>query len=424
MKDIVAQHPSLVHFQKEIKGEKVKAEADFTAPSDEYLYQLIPSKEVTDSLIELYIESFESTYRVLHLPSWSEEYHRFWESPAGARPEFVALLLVMIATTSCLKPRNPFVLRGDSSLDRETAIRWIHAAKTWVHKQSNKHVKLVNFQIHCIIFIAENINDIKRKRTWTASGTLSRLAMATGLHRDAEMVNLLHGNLEHRRVSLFDQEMRRRIWATIVELELQTSLERGMPATLRDAIVDCGPPLNVDDHDITPSMDKKAVSRPVSEYTRSSFLYYSHSILPLRQDLVSLINCSALAQSTPYEDVLEFDRRLTQAVDDVPEWETDDGHLARTLVQLQLQDLLLLLHRPFVQHDPDNTRCDYSAMAHFRAALNILDLHQTLVDGGSLMLCILRDDMIDAALGICYNLSISNPSGGESLRVSILVLAD
>lgn len=415
MKDMVIQHPGLAQFQREIKGEKVKAEVEFfQQKSGEDLLHLVPSKEVTDSLVEIYIECFESTYRVLHLPSWLEEYLRFWEYPHEARPAFTALLLVMIAATSCLKPRNPSILRGDSTLDRETAIKWICAVKAWLSSQSNKHVTMVYFQVNCVVFIAEHINGIKRKRTWTSIGTLSRLAMAAGMHRDAEIVNIRHGSLENRRVSLFDQEMRRRIWNTIVELELQTALERGMPAMLRDVIMDCGPPLNIHDDEVNQAMEKNPVSKPASDFTQSSFLYHGHSILALRQDLVSFINGSTSASGTSYEDILQLDRQIIHALDDIPLWDSEKSCLPRALILLQLQNLLLLLHRPFVQHDSENTRYDYSAMAHFRAALNILDLHQDLINTNHLMPCIFRYDMLDAALGICYNFSIADPKSGTT----------
>ena len=418
MKEMLLQHPGLVQAQKELKGIKVKGERPQDIDkSGSNLIHLLPTREVSDQLVGLYVDYFENTYRVLHLPSFFEEYRQLWEGQGQPRPAFVALLLVMLATTSCLKPQNPSArddisLRGDSSLDREQAIKWINAASTWLDLQSHKHVNLTTFQIHCILFIAQNANSMKRKRTWTEAGTLSRLALTAGLHRDAEIVNLRHGSLVNRRVSLFDQEMRRRIWTSIAELELQTCIERGMPATLREVIIDCGPPLNVEDDEINLSMDRFRPPRQISDHTRSSFLNLSYSTFALRQEIVSLIN--GPSSHMPYEEVLQLDRRIMQVLDEIPSWRRESGNLPKCLLQMQLQQLLLLLHRPYVQHESESSRYDYSASVHLRAAVSILDLHENLVAAGITMLCTLRNDMLDAVLGICYNFSSSNPAAGRS----------
>ena len=413
MKEMVVQHPGLAQAQKELKSAKVKTEhLQAVTKAGENLIQLLPFKALTDELIQLYVDYFETTYRVLHLPSFYEEYRRLWENPEKARPAFVALVLVMIATTSCLRAQGSSALRGDSSVDRETAIHWINAANSWLELQSQKHVTSITMQIHTVSFIAQRMNYIKKKRTWTAAGTLSRLAMSAGLHRDAEVVNLRHASLTNRRVSLFDQEMRRRIWTTVAELELQTSIERGMPAMFRDVIIDCGPPLNVDDNDINQGMDRFHQPRQISDFTRCSFLHLSQSSFWLRQELISFIN-GPISQ-IPYEEVLQYDRRIMQALDEIPPWRTDSAQLSRSLLQMQLQLLLLLLHRPYVRQDTESSRYDYSAMVHLRSAMSILDLHQTLVSARNLMLCLLRDDMLDAVLGICYNFSASNPGAGKT----------
>ena len=415
MEEMVVQHPGLGHVEKELKGTKVKASEQNNIDKDgKNLATLLPQKEVVDQLIHVYVETFESTYRVLHLPSFYKEYYQCLDAPESATPAFVALLLVMMATTYCSKPGEQSMLRGDSSLDRENADRWIRATETWLELQSRKHVSSIIFQIHVIIFIAQEVNAIKRKRTFTTSGNLGRIAISAGLHRDGEIVNLLHGSLIKRRVTLFDQELRRRIWSTIAELELQVAIDRGMPSMMRDLIVDCGPPLNVDDDEFTPSMDHLLLSKPISQYTRSSFHNISHNSFALRQELVSLIN--GPSPGMPYEEVLRYDRKIMEALDDIPSWQ-DQNHganVSRTLLQLQLHHLQLLLHRPYVFYASLSKRYDYSAVIHLRAAMSIIDLHQSLVTIGSNVLCIMRSDVLAAVLSICYSFSISGPDVGMS----------
>lgn len=414
MKEMIVQHPGLPHVQKELRNMKIKGHGpDEGAPIDaEALLSFLPQKNIADELVRIYIDFFETSYRILHLPSFWEEYSRFWSSPHKARPAFIALLLLMLATTNCIRNSKPSLFRGDSSLGREAATVWIKACDSWLQHQSQKHASLTFFQIHCASLIAKQMNSIKRKRTWTSTGTLLRLAMSAGLHRDAKIVNLRHGGPKDIQVSVFDQEMRRRIWATISELELQTALDRGMPAMMRDLIIDCGPPLNINDEQFDPSTERLSQSGPTSHYTRSSFLHVSHLTWALRLELVSLIN--APTQELQYEDLLLYDKRIVQSMDDIPHWSEHESAVPRMLLQLQLQQLLLLLHRPYVRYEPQCSRYDYSATVHLKAAMTILDLHHKLTVVRNPVLSLFRNDILGAALSICYNLSVSEPNPGKS----------
>lgn len=227
MKEMVLQHPGLTYFQRELKATKIEANRHVDIDKDSRIpSQLLPREDVVDRLVHIYIENFEATYRVLHLPSFFDEFHQYLKASDRASSSFVSLLLVMIATVSCAKPGGHSLFRGESSLDRENVAHWIQAAESWVELQSQKHVTLIMFQIRCIIFIAQQVNSIKRKRRWTASGNLARIAIAAGLHRDTETIDLHYDTLTNQRVTVFEREMRRRIWTTIAELELQTAIDR------------------------------------------------------------------------------------------------------------------------------------------------------------------------------------------------------
>ena len=255
------------------------------------------------------------------------------------------------------------------------------------------------------------MNSVKRKRTWTSAGNLLRLALSSGLHRDAGLINRRHGTPSSKRVSAFDQEMRRRIWATISELQLQAAFDRGMPAMMGDLVEDCGPPLNLEDREIDPSAEQLPEPRPVAQYTGSSFHCLSRSSWSLRLEIVSIIN-GPHAQMA-YEDVLRYDKRIMQHLDEIPHWSDQSCLASRVLLQLQLHMLLLFLHRPYAREETRSSRYDYSAIMHLRSALNILDLHHQLMSTGNSFLCLFRNDVFGAALSICYNYSVSEPDPGE-----------
>lgn len=408
------QHPSLAHVQKELMATKIKGDGqeDTIPANDRTLASLLPQRKIVDQLVQIYVDNFETTHRILHLPSFWEEYTRLWTLPHEARPEFVALVLLMIATTNCIKDKSPSMFRGDSSVERETAIMWIRSCDSWLRSQSQKHTTLSIYQLHCLSFMAKQMNSVKRKRTWMSAGNLMRLAMSAGLHRDAQIVNLRHArHLGHKKVSLFEQEMRRRIWTTISELELQAAQERGMPAMTRDLVEDCGHPLNIDDEEFNQASEKLPESKPLSHFSRSSYLHLSRSSWPLRIELTSLIN--GPNSQMPYEDVILYDKRIMQALDAIPHWNDPASMVSRILLQIQLQQLLLFLHRPFARDELWGTRYDYSAIVHLRSAMTIIDLHDQLSSIGNSYLCLFRNDTLGAALSICYNVSLSDTKTGK-----------
>ena len=413
MKDMIVQHHEVEPMQRELKNAKIKGSGplDNLPVEQKALINLIPQKELSDQLVQIYVDNLESTYRVLHLPSFWEDYSHFWKSPQEGRPAFAAIILLILASTYCIKEANAAIFRGDSSVGRETAIRWIRICDLWLQTQSQKHATMATFQIHCLSFIAKRINSFKRKRIWASAGDLTRLALASGLHRDAQIVNLRHSGSSCRKVSVFHQEMRRRIWATISELELQTAFERGMPTMLRDFVEDCGPPLNLDDEEIDPSADQLPSPGPISKYTRSSFQHLSRSSWSLRLELVSVIN--GPYPQMAYEVVLMYDRKITQHLDEIPDWSDKASLVSRVLLQLQLEMFLLFLHRPYAREEARSSRYDYSAIVHLRTAMRILDLHQQLTNVGNNFLCLFRNDVFGAALNICYNYSTSEPNPGE-----------
>ena len=206
MADMIVQHQGLEMVRNELRKNKIKGcgQEDSLPTDDRTLISLMPQRELADQLVQIYIDNIESTYRILHLPSFWEEYSIFWNSPQKGRPAFIAIVLLVLASTYCIKESESSTFRGDSTLARETAILWIRTCDSWLQSQSQKHTTMAIFQIHCISFIAKQINSINRKRNWTSAGNLIRIAVSSGLHRDASKAL-------SKKVSTFDQEMRRRI---------------------------------------------------------------------------------------------------------------------------------------------------------------------------------------------------------------------
>jgi hypothetical protein len=408
MKEAIMHHASLSRVQRDLKALQVswKTEKGDAMPlKDLNLLDLLPVRETVDRLVHLYFDTFETAYRILHAPTFWREYQGFWGEPQAARPAFVVTILLLMAAVNCVSSREQSTYIGDSATAREAAILWIEACDLWLQRQSQKHVYLAIWQIRCLLLLAKMANTVKKKRTWTSAGNLMRQAMSAGFHRDPSLLGT--------KVSVFDQEMRRRLWATMVELELQASIDRGMPSALAGFPSDVAPVLNINDEDFDEGSQRAPLQKPWDEYTATSFLHMSRSSLSLRVSLNSLLN--ELSSHAQYEDVLMYDEKIMQKLQDIPAPPDPEAvpegprlpDLLRTLLDVQLRQFLILLHSPFARQAQSNSRFSLSKMACFNAAGSILEQYSKLGASGNHTLLLFRNDVFRAALSTCHNIHVS-----------------
>ena len=379
--------------------------------TDAEIVHLLPDRQVVDRLVHLYFDTFESTYRILHAPSFWKEYSSFWEDSQACSPAFVILLLLTMGTAICTADEDSQKYIGDSSLSRERAVLWIEASEWWLGRQSQKHTSLAIWQIRCLLLLAKQVNAVKKKRTWTVAGTLLREAMAAGFHRDPDPSSLAG------KMSFFDTEMRRRLWTTITELELLVSIDRGMPSSA-GIPSDNGLIFNVNDEDLDPDRDSTPTSKPWEEFTSCSFLHMSSASFHLRLSLNSRVNDPT--SPLQYEEVLDCEEMITKELQRLPprdESGHSQGHggmtlIARTLLDVQLRQFLILIHAPFARQRTTNSRSLVSRMICINAAVSILEQYSQLQKSGNFLPLLLRQDCYRAALTICHNMYTSGSIQG------------
>ncbi|KAF5623052.1 hypothetical protein F52700_10365 [Fusarium sp. NRRL 52700] len=226
------------------------------------LRQLIPTKSITDVLVQTYIEKYEIIHRILHIPTFIRKYKGYWIDQSSTPVCFlVQMLLVAAAAANCHPEFCIDVFSHKTTHDHVVA--WVEASEAWLMHPMNQAPHswdlLAN---HCLLLVAKRANFIKEGSLWTSAGTLVRWAMAAGYHHEVISAN---------KMPPFRREMRRRLWATIVELDLQASIERGMPPSVRTGDFNIKPPLNIDDDGLEESMQGPLTGMPVTTLTITSF---------------------------------------------------------------------------------------------------------------------------------------------------------
>ena len=111
-----------------------------------------------------------------------------------------------------------------------------------------------------------------------SAGSLIHRAMQMGIHRDPKHLPAM---------TILQAEMRRRLWATIIELALQSSLDSSMPPRISLDEFDTEPPANINDEDLEESTTALQ-PHPRTTYTAASLQLTLFDSLPTRLRIVPI----------------------------------------------------------------------------------------------------------------------------------------
>lgn len=255
----------------------------------------MPSKDLADELLESYFRTFETIYRILHVPSFRLEYSRYWQNPKGARESFVIQLQLCMALGA--------VLHDDTYSLRSLAARWVYEARMWLLRPSEKsRLNLSGLQAWCLIHLSRDVCGIGGDLVWASAGTMMRMALYIGLHRDP--VHL-------PKMSLLAAETRRRVWATILEILVQSSMDSGGPPLISSDDYDTKPPGNYNDEDLLQDTTEAEPPppKPIATFTDTSIQITLLKCIKTRLDIAAYLN--EFRSVTSYERSLLLNSALT-----------------------------------------------------------------------------------------------------------------
>lgn len=376
------------------------------ARPDSGLEALLPSKEETDAGVAIYLEQFEQLHRIVHIPSFRREYAKFWDPKHTRCASFTVLVLVILSVTACVSTHSPPEFEKLVSNAHSKALRWIEACEEWAEKQSQKHRRLINYQIMCLLYLSKRINTVKKKRFWKGAGALVLDAVSVGLHREP-----------HPKVSPFNQEMRRRIWATIVSFDMQASFDHGLPSLLASLPILVQAPRNIDDAEFDEDSEELPPSKPTSEYTYTSYQHLTRQSLPLRLELCRVLTGSG--EPLDYDDVIRYTSEISREIDSLPSWDAGAAKageepktplLAYTLLHIQLRAYIMPLHQSYLRLRKMNPKYQYSEMIYYSSVRDMILLNDALMKQGLRTLNFLREDSLSLAVNLC-SVTMLQPRG-------------
>lgn len=368
---------------------------------------LLPPKEDTDVLVAFYLNHVEQLHRLIHVPTFRRDYATFWVPGQPRSMAKVALVLSMLAISTCaIGSIANASLVGEKY--RTMPAPWISACERWLRRLSPKHRKLAHYQISCLIYLAKRMNMIHKKRFWTETSDLVQIAIMDGLHRDPSPTT----------DGPYTIEMKRRIWHVIRELDLQNAYEYGLPTLLHNIDSNVVAPTNIEDDEFDETSTSIPVSKPAKHYTCTSYQSLSARSWKLRLEISGRLFSPAFSKPLDYDDVLRYTHEVTQAMHDLPTWDSGQATsnqqsplLPHAFLQFQLRECILALHRPYLRRDDSKFWLSENICYHM--SRDILQTNGRLADMGVQNLAQLREDLLLASLNLTHITMLQPP--GTSL---------
>ncbi|KAL7964151.1 hypothetical protein HDV63DRAFT_278577 [Trichoderma sp. SZMC 28014] len=374
----------------------------------------LPPRQTCDALISQYFNSGFMASGILHPEKFQKEYEKFWESPTKAPPLWISLLFSVLSLTTTLRfisaPSESATTTLTLRTLRRRAIECLILGKFATANSYAPEILIMHLQ--CGFMAHKKLTSDH----WFEMGTLIRLAFRMGYHHDPD-------NLPG--ISVFDGEMRRRVWHNLVQVDALMSFQMGLPSMIPTEFCDTKVPRNLQYSDLEIGMTSLPPGRPLSENTPIRYPIAKAGIMDVFKKIV------AHSLSTPppaYDKTLVLDNELREAYSAMPDvlkakdvsqsyMDTSSIIFERCTLEMLKQKGLIVLHRRFITSEVDSHRVEQSRRACAEAALAILarqaDIHQASQPGGRLyddrwmVSSLTVHDFLLAAMVLCLHLSVS-----------------
>ncbi|KAI9738797.1 MAG: hypothetical protein M1834_008304 [Cirrosporium novae-zelandiae] len=211
------------------------------------LIDYLPSRSAADLLIQQYWVAVHPVVRVVHRPSFENQYETFWaEITAGIQPVASLQALVFSAMFSAVVSLPETAILNNFGVSRRKLIDNFHQGTEAALAAANflRTSKVETLQALVMFLIPLCRNEMSRAHS-ALIGLTIRLAECMGLHRDPS----------HYGLTRLECHVRRILWAQICFLDIRTCEVQGPRPTIRKDEFDTKLPELIDDDDLLANPD-------------------------------------------------------------------------------------------------------------------------------------------------------------------------
>ncbi|KAF4633044.1 hypothetical protein G7Y89_g5083 [Cudoniella acicularis] len=354
------------------------------------ILESIPPRPVVDRLVSRYFNVLDIAPGVVHSGQFLQEYEDFWKSPQATPIMWVGLLFTIICLSTQLQqaslaptktsPTRGHSRRGSQAVENQAAVDTFRekAIQCLILGHYTKGGPYV-VETLILYFLVEvfHLKDVEIG-IWILVGNIVQIAIHMGYHRDAK---------HFPNISPFAGEMRRRVWAMIVQIDFSISTQLGMPRLVKESQTDTAEPRNLEDSDFDEHTSVLPPSRPETEVTHTLYVLAKLRLLSVG---VKVADVATEPRPHSYAEVLELDQQIDKTRDALPssmKWKDLASSLmvpSQTIIQriwleVTVQQLKIVLHRKFLEPSRLHHQYASSRSACLTAAMTILEF-QHLID--------------------------------------------
>ncbi|KAM9885608.1 hypothetical protein VD0002_g1509 [Verticillium dahliae] len=279
----------------------------FPPATTQDLMDYLPQKDITDRLIARFFKGKEPAWSMFHVPAFLREYATFWERPHEYSITWIGLLCIMISHAAF------FCLRGDEEVPGNIGppqyILDLYRIRSAQCLALDDYTKPGKYKVEALIlyFGTEylRLSDAQRG-TSIMMAIIVRLAMHSGLHRDPK---------HFQGLTVFEHEMRKRLWTILVEIDVLVAFQFGLPGNVQHRYFDTGLPHNLHDEDFDETTTELPLERPLTERTPALYTIVKSRLVVAFGDILARM---ADRDSPTYGEVLRLNDQLEKAHEDIP----------------------------------------------------------------------------------------------------------
>lgn len=312
------------------------------------------------------------------------QYDRFWEDPSATSIMWIGLLF----TIMCLGElnQNSLAPMGNSlqisTLDPDSLLsvkifreRIVQCLMLGKYTKGGYHVIESLIQYYMIEHFLRQDAEFE---IWILLGMLIPISLRMGLHRDPK---------HFKEISIFAGEIRRRLWATIFQIDVGFSALAGLPRMIKPQQRDTEEPRNLLDSDFDENTLELPQSRPETEVTPMLFLLAKNRIISVG-GLIS--DLSHDIRPYPYTELMRVEKLLQDTRDSLPlslKWQPLSQSIIQgpqTIMQRLYLDMFfhkmrIILYKKYFSASLGESQYNHAREICLESALNILE-YQHLLD--------------------------------------------
>ncbi|KAI0447629.1 fungal-specific transcription factor domain protein [Xylaria telfairii] len=338
----------------------------------------LPPRPMVDRLISRYFNVLDIAPGVVHSGQFLREYAKFWQVPHDTPIMWIGLLFSMMCLSSQLQqsflgPAKATEAQVTADRYKEQAIQCLIMGHYTKGGPYVLETLILYFLVECF-----HIKDTPEIGIWVLVGNIVQIAIHMGYHRDAK---------HFPNITPFAGEIRRRVWAMIVQLDMSISTQLGLPRLVKESQTNTAEPRNLYDSDFDEHTAEIPASRPETEVTPTLYVLAKLRLLSVG---VKVADVATESRLHTYDEVMSLDKQINEARDALPSSLKWDGLalslnipsqmiIQRIWLEIIVLQLKIVLHRKFIEPSRLDQQYDQSRSICFSAAMKILEL-QRLVD--------------------------------------------